>query len=157
MILWSGVFCERFSSCTRKKKKIGLYSGITPRLHSSLHVSRKSLQSATVFGPAIILRAWVSLSEVFLWLAFFGLNFSINNGWDTEFINSLVFMVHFSGLIRFLHGLSLWKFDGFSHAHDCFDASEGVFDEGCVFIKERGHMGREGQKRPQYASNHWHK
>ena len=44
-------------------------------------------------------------------LVLFGLNFAVNNGSDTVFINSLVFMVDFPRLIRFLHGLSLWKLD----------------------------------------------
>lgn len=58
-------------------------------------------------------------------------------------------MVHFSGLIRFLHGLSLWKFDGFSHAHDCFDASEGVFDplrRGVCSSRREDTWGGKGRK-----------
>lgn len=84
--------------------------------------------------------------------AFFGLNFAINNGCHTVFINSTVFMVDFSGLIRFLHGLSLWKFAGFTHA--ALNVQRSAFqllrDRECapvLYVKERGHKeeGKNGK------------
>lgn len=56
-----------------------------------------------------------------------------------HFINIVAFMVNFSVLIRFLHGPSHCRVDGFSRG--CFDASGGTFDT----------WGGKGQKRPQWG------
>lgn len=80
-------------------------------------------------------------------LVFFALNFAVNNGSDTVFINSLVFTVDFPCLIRFLHGLSL--------THICMAVlmvqrgqsglpDRQVTDDNSTpkHMKERGHMGK---------------